>query len=1189
MRLIYKIVLHTLLILLPVLEGYSQTHKYKGYPDKYPDMDVLPGFISPPKGYGNVPFYWWNGDPLIKERLKEQLDILSESATDGFAISYIHTTPLVDSLENKGGYGLYGKTEPGAPPVFSEEWWEIWNWFSAECGQRGLGVGLDDYTVGWHGNGYYPDELDTMSVFKGYKGELVITVDTVQGGRMYESTLPGDLLTVMVWPGKIDLTDKIIDGKLRWKAPIGNEYEVYTITTKPSYVIHPEHGNKLVNVYFDRFEERMDETGRAGMNYFFQDELSYPINMLSWSDDFRDEFRKRKGYDIIPYLPALKNYIGEETPKIRLDYCEVLMDLSEERYYKPIYEWHADRGLIYGCDNLGRGKNPTAYIDYFRAMSWFTAPGNDAPARGSSFLETKVSSSITHLYKRPRTWLEAFHSMGWGSSGAWLTQQIDHHFVAGGNLVCMHGLYYSTHGGWWEWAPPDFHFRMPYWPHMKQWFKYTERMSYLLSQGTHVCDIAIIYPTESMQAYPGTRPGFTFKTAQNLSNSGFDYDFIDFRSLRDAEVKEDLLKISDEQYQIIVLADMKAIHYSSLVKIKEFYRSGGIVLATGNLPVASDNKGENDLDVDGIVKEIFGITAAEAEEKKISGKQINQAGGIGWYIPDSLEKYIPDLITPDFLTEKREGKVLHRRIGEREVYMVVDVEKDTDCFFRAKGKVELWDANTGTTQQYPILRQTEEGTWLRMNKETSNSYLIVFSPGEPEIQKAEDLELRKTYQIQIDGEWEVELMPTLDNKWGDYRFPAFEGRIAAEARSFKYQPAVSDDTDWTLAGFDDSSWNEEIYGYGPQAETKTDSMDWSPISFSWQYGVWDNPGGQGYHGLKGKVDERFFILDKGENQRFRTFTYVPENGLYRIESLGSPPDSIRIDNKEIKEDKVSLSKGWHLLETLYSCSEKIDYRPRRGMFADNRKRGFIVLYPSEIPLPEKPDLYANNVSSRWDESGHLMYDPYGGKFSHWNFRFESVSGMEEMTLTVYGNNLKMWFDGEDIKPENIQIIQKGANWNRYQIKLPGKKERVGTVAFSIQSEKGYQGTAIIKDPVQFKVTRGKLKAGDWSEQGSLRYYSGGMYYRMTCKIPQDKKQRKILLDLGEIIASCEVKINGRSAGILMSPPYQLDITPYVQEGHNHIEVLVYSTLSNHYQTIPTPYRGEPKAGMIGPVQLLFFE
>lgn len=931
--------------------GHAQSQKYKGYPDKRPDLDVLPGFVNPPKGYGNVPFYWWNGDVLDKERLKDQLDILSESATDGFAVSYIHTTPQVDTLENKDGYGLFGRTEPGVPHVFSEEWWNIWNWFSGECGKKGIGVGLDDYTVGWVGNGYYPDELDNMSVFKGYKGRLEITVDTVKSGQTYEAVIPGDMLAVVAWPDKIELTDKVVNGKIRWKAPKGKEYYIYTVTTKPGYVIHPEHGKRLVDVYFNRFESKMDKAGREGMNYFFQDELSYPIDMLTWSDDFRDEFRRRKGYDIIPYLPALKNNIGEITPKIRLDYCEVLMDLSEERYYKPIYDWHAERGLMYGCDNLSRGKDPTAYIDYFRAMAWFTAPGNDAPSRGSSFMETKVSSSITHLYKRPRTWLEAFHSMGWGSSGAWLTRQIDHHFIAGGNLVCMHGLYYSTHGGWWEWAPPDFHFRMPYWPHMKQWLKYTERMSYLLSQGSHVCDIALLYPTESMQAYPEANPNRAFDVAFDLSNSGFDYDFIDFRSLRDAGVTDKSLHIADEKYKILVLADMKAMHFSSLQKILEFYRSGGIVLATGSLPRASNKKGEGDQEVDRIVKELFGISADEIDERKLSDKQTNSAGGIGWYIPNSLEKYIPELITPDFLAEKKEGKVLHRKIGERDVYMVTDVEKGSECFFRSNGKVELWDAGSGSTEEYPVLRQTDGGTWLRMNKDASNSYLIVFSPGEPVMEKSSKVSSAASYQVKMDGEWEVELLPTLNNKWGDYRFPAFDSLIGAEARSLKYAPSGTSGSDWTKPEFDDSSWKEEIYGYGPQVETKADGTDWSSVSFSWQYGVWDNPGAQGYHGLKGKIDDRFFILDKGENQRFRTFVYAPEDGSYRIERVGVAPDYIRIDNENVIGDMVSLKKGWHPLEVAYSGSEKVEYQLRTGLLTDDRKRGFVVLYPSTTPLP----------------------------------------------------------------------------------------------------------------------------------------------------------------------------------------------------------------------------------------------
>lgn len=90
-----KFLLSAILVVFSV-SLFAQMQKNKGYPTANPDLRSE--FVNPPKGYGNIPFYWWSGDRLNKERLKEQLKILSQSATDGFSVSYIHTDPEVDSV-----------------------------------------------------------------------------------------------------------------------------------------------------------------------------------------------------------------------------------------------------------------------------------------------------------------------------------------------------------------------------------------------------------------------------------------------------------------------------------------------------------------------------------------------------------------------------------------------------------------------------------------------------------------------------------------------------------------------------------------------------------------------------------------------------------------------------------------------------------------------------------------------------------------------------------------------------------------------------------------------------------------------------------------------------------------------------------------------------------------------------------
>lgn len=1090
-------------IALTASPSFAQPQAYKGWPGHDDISNLEQCFLNPPKGYGNVPFYWWTGDPLDMERLKEQLEILSDASTDGLNVSYNHTHSDVEVELNAAGHGPCGRVSGGSPRVMSPEWWKIWNEFSAECAKKGIGLGMDDYVIAWPKNGEFIDSILNQPSFRDYQGLLV-----------QDST-----------------------GAVR---------------TEPAPWLHPDFGNQIVEKYFQPFVDHMDEEALKGMNYFFQDELQYGLQLRSWCEDMPEQFLARKGYDIVPHLSALfiedASLIDEEAAKYRLDYAEVLTQLAEERYFKPIYDWHASKGLIYGCDPEGRGLRPLQYLDYFRATSWFTAPGNDAPSRGSSFRQTKVSSSIAHLYGRPRTWLEAFHSMGWDANGALLKRQLDHHIIAGGNLLCMHGLYYSTHGGWWEWAPPCFHFRMPYWPHMKLWLKYAERMCFLLSQGTHVCDIALLYPTETMQAVPGTGAESTFAVSDELSTRGLDYDFIDYQSLQKAEVKDGKISVAGESYKVLVLADTRAMHGETLDKVREFLKNGGIVVAAGYVMPA-----------------------------------VREAGAVAVRSASAVPDAISSLIDTDFRTGRGTGRVLHRRIGDRDVYMVMDVENGDRVYFRSLGKAEKWDAMKGTVSPLPVLETGAEGSWLRYDGPSDGSMLVVFSPGEPVTSdKGKEKDVVSTQRIS--GDWNVTFIPTMNNRWGDFRLPASDEHIGVEAREMRYFTDVNA-VDW-------GDVPNDIYGCGPYMETcEADSSEdidaflaegmdkaaWRPYVWSWQYGVPDSPGSQGWHGLKSRVDDRFLILDKGMHQIFRTNVYAPAKGEYRLCVEGKAPYKIFIDGKVSVEGKVALRAGWHRLVVAYANTVRTDYSlvGMRSSSIDRRDRSMVMLYPSSAPQPKSRGMYDSIVASKWYGTEYLPYDIFtDGR--EWKYQFETAPGTERMTFAFNGAVKEILIDGKkaaySISDGQCVVVPETVN--------PG----VSLVNVRAIPDKGSPGPAFFETPVRIDCSLGRMPEGDWTQFGALGFFSGAVKYVKNIELRDIDGE--VILDLGEVDATCEVTVNGTPVEVLIGEPYRTDITDFVHPGLNRVEVLVYSTLANHYRTIPSPYRGTPRAGLIGPVNIL---
>ena len=1166
-----------------------------GYPRRDANLDALPGFKNPPPGYGEVPYWWWTGDPLDVDRLIWQLDQLHQKGISGVQVNYAH--------EDSPGWPTYA----AQPPIFSDAWWRIWGRVADECRKRGMGIGLSTYTLDWTGADnlfrklfYSKPELNALKLNP-------LPRQRLNAGQSVTVAVPADLIAARAYRvdggqlqrGGTDLMPNVRDGQLAWTAPDGSWELWMLVAERQANTLNPllsGIGEIVIRDFYQRFQDATPNRSSEGLNYFFNDELQIGGGTHVWNADFAAEFRKRKGYDLFDYLPALWSDIGTITPKVRMDYADVRMAMMEERFFEPIYRWHASRGLIFACDSGGRGLQPDEFGDYFRATRWYSAPGHDTPGGQADLIKGKVSSSIASLYRRPRVWLEGHHSLGWGATPERLMGATRENYLYGCTLLNLHGLYYSTHGSFWEWAPPCYHFRMPYWDHMGVFLKYFERLSYLLSQGRLVCDVGVVYPVAPFEAGldGGKATQTAFDTARALMAAGINFEFLDADSLARARVRDGRLEVADSSYRSLVFPAMEAVRWSSLEKASSFAKAGGLVLNVGTLPFASDHTGRADKELDALVVATF------ADKNRLAK-------------PADVPATILAAFTPDTRADKT-VRSLHRKVGPRDVYMVMDAPKNSAVEFRAKGRVELWDPWTGVTRPLRVLGETATGTKVELPLEEYEAQIVVFTPGQKHVNPTPRPE-RPVQTIALDGDWEFELNPTMDNRYGDFRLPAIDKIIGPEARIFRHAVEGGDAAAWKTTGFDDSRWERATYDFGPQfwllgplpADAAGDALDaelaklaqvipqetvtlagkslpWRLYSFSWRQGLEGDPGHQGWHGLKENVTDYFLCLGK-RGDAMNEFKYEPEAAgsryyLWTSATVERPTTarivaSARQEGEKPHASEVLTPTAVYLNGTCVNdIKQVVSLRAGTNPILvryDHAGRGYFVL--KRDGTDSKPT-NRTPLSMIWfDDPSVIRFDIHAGnKPAEW-FRFTSPPGLSAMTVTAKGS-VEAWADGQPMR---------AAGQGRFEAAVP--LPRASVVALRVVPETGVSGTAVFPDPVRLECQAGTAMPGDWSKAGTLECYSGGAWYRKSMTLTPEQARGEITLNLGKVVATAEVRVNGQPAGVRVAPPWRVDISQQVKPGENRIEVLVFNTLANHYLTIPTRYRGDLASGLLGPVTL----
>jgi hypothetical protein len=107
------------------------------------------------------------------------------------------------------------------------------------------------------------------------------------------------------------------------------------------------------------------------------------------------------------------------------------------------------------------------------------------------------------------------------------------------------------------------------------------------------------------------------------------------------------------------------------------------------------------------------------------------------------------------------------------------------------------------------------------------------------------------------------------------------------------------------------------------------------------------------------------------------------------------------------------------------------------------------------------------------------------------------------------------------------------------------------------------------------VQAGALAAGEWVSQ-KLPFYSDRVSYAADYTLAAGSRHVVRLPRWHGTVA--EVKVNGKSAGVIGWQPYEIEITPLVKAGKNRVEVIVTGSLKN----LLGPHHGKLEKGLTGP-------
>jgi alpha-L-rhamnosidase len=754
-------------------------------------------FQSPPKKFRPIARWWWPGNDVVDEELRREIDVLDKAGFGGAEVqSFIKGFDVKSFPE-----ATQHRMESYATPVFFQHVRTA----IEEARARGMFI---DYTFGsgWpfgggmaitpelaaielrsthlsvEGPARFHNRLQIPSVGadrlnglpEGWaermkKRSKVVAVVAVRGeDAQWDFHASGGSGQPVVRSGQlesgtsIDLTAQLEpDGTLQWDLPAGT-WQLFVFCSVPTAQkvnAGAGQGPQLVmdHLSAEAFRAHAKRVGDAaipyigeyfgnGMRAIFCDSLEVAENLF-WSDDFLAEFRRRRGYDLVPYLPVLNLQktaepfgefvdlpifeMAEMGEQVRHDYRQTVSDLMVERMYGQFNKWAHDHKLLSRTQAHG---SPT---DVLRVYGEADIPETEDLYDNGGYDFLKMAASSAHVYGRRIVGSESFV---WPTAAYQTTLEkmklaADELLTAGVNAIVYHGFPYilpdNPPPGWHPFTgylgggnySSQFNELNPLWPYISKMNDYITRMQFISQLGTSVAAIAL-YRNDLLHGAEDVPP--PPKLNQALMDAGYNYDHINADSLKRCEVRNRLLMTAGgASYRALVLPTLDAIDAALAEKLRSFASAGLPVLFAGQVPTRSEGLYANAGNTQHIQNVMHDLRSVSNVHFAVD-------------VAEAVSMLRP-AVKPDVRFRSQPLPFIQLQIGKMEAYFLrnsSDAANHLHAEFEANGAPELWDPWTGSTvpgemracQSAEMTSYRRSGDWVEVeiDLEPFASVLIVF-------------------------------------------------------------------------------------------------------------------------------------------------------------------------------------------------------------------------------------------------------------------------------------------------------------------------------------------------------------------------------------------------------------------------------------------------------------------------------